>query len=59
MQDSHSCDPGSIPGQCNSFLPFYTEVFFIAVRTIHDDKQGFGKKMPKPGIEPGTFRSSV
>ena len=23
MQDSHSCDPGSIPGQCTQFFSFF------------------------------------
>ena len=26
MQDSHSCDPGSIPGQCTQFFIFLVQI---------------------------------
>ena len=29
MQDSHSCDPGSIPGQCNKFLVWGPDMGFV------------------------------
>ena len=31
MQDSHSCDPGSIPGQCTVFFVFFSPLPFFSL----------------------------
>ena len=35
MQDSHSCDPGSIPGRRTHFLPFPAWIKLVVVEKVY------------------------
>ena len=52
--------PGSIPGLGNGLMhAFCICTLFLFAQRFLNQRVNRQKEMPRPGIEPGTFRSSV